>query len=263
MSTEGVRMTSVFRRTLLGVNVDHIATIRQARGTQFPDPVYAAAIAESSGADQITIHLREDRRHIQERDLEILRQTIQTRLNLEMAATQEMMAIALANRPDMVTLVPESREEKTTEGGLDVVNHFTALQGFIQSLRSFGGHVSLFVDPDEDQIRASSEMGVDYIEIHTGDYCSERHLFHSATEFEEHRAREFQRIESAALLAAKLNLRVAAGHGLDYDNVTEIVNIGPIEEVNIGHSIVARALFVGFEAAVAQMAAILRRKKTV
>ena len=240
-------------RPRLGVNVDHVATIRQARGTSYPDPVEAAAAAESAGADQITIHLREDRRHIQDRDVRVLRQTVRTRLNLEMAMTGEMADIALAVRPDMITLVPERREEQTTEGGLDVVGHEKELADYIATLRPFGGKISLFVDPRADQIAASARLGVDAVELHTGDYCVERSSFDSATAFDEEVSRRLAELRYAATAADSLGLEVAAGHGLDVRNVRAVAAIGEIVEFNIGHSIVARALMIGFEAAVREM----------
>ena len=232
-------------RTRLGVNVDHVATIRQARATRYPDPVTAASIAELAGADQITIHLREDRRHIQDRDLRIMRETIQTRMNLEMAATDEMLSIALEIRPESVTLVPEKREERTTEGGLDVIANQAELGPYLERLSEGGIATSLFIDPDPDQIAASASLGVDIVELHTGDYAE--------ADCDDSRDRELTRLEAAAEQAAALGLVVAAGHGLDYVNVREIAAIAQVEELNIGHSIVARALFVGFERAVREM----------
>ena len=237
-------------RTRLGVNVDHVATIRQARGTRYPDPVTAAAIAELAGADQITVHLREDRRHIQDRDLRILRETVQTRLNLEMAATSEMLGIALDLRPDSVTLVPEKREEQTTEGGLDVVGHEATLAAFCDQLMDADIAVSLFIDPDSDVIAAAARLGVDIVELHTGDYAE--------ADDDEARDAELSRLEQAAEEAADASLIVAAGHGLDYVNTREVAAISTIEELNIGHAIVARALFVGFDRAIREMLAILR-----
>lgn len=234
----------------LGVNVDHIATIRQARGVSEPDPVVAAAIAELAGADGITVHLREDRRHIQDRDVEILRKTVKTRLNLEMALTDEMVAIALKVLPDSVTLVPEGRHELTTEGGLDVSLLQTTLKEKISLMRQAGIIVSLFIEPDIDQIKASHRVGADYIEIHTGTYCeamvpAERKL-------------QLQRIEVAISAARKLGLGVNAGHGLDYRNVQAVVALKGIEEFNIGHSIIARAALVGMDQAVREMIILLQ-----
>jgi len=236
--------------TRLGVNVDHVATIRQARGTRYPDPVTAAAMAELAGAHQITIHLREDRRHIQDRDLRILRDTVQTRLNLEMAATDEMLDIALAVRPDSVTLVPEKREERTTEGGLDVAGAIDSLTVVCDQLMAADIVVSLFIDPDSESIEAASRLDVDVVELHTGDFAE--------ADDDETRDGEVQRLESAARLATSCSLIVAAGHGLDYVNTPEIAAIEEIEELNIGHAIVARAVFVGFDQAVREMLALMQ-----
>ncbi|MFL5353730.1 pyridoxine 5'-phosphate synthase [Archangium sp.] len=234
----------------LGVNVDHVATLRQARRTPYPDPVTAAAIAELAGAGQITIHLREDRRHIQERDLRILRETVQTLLNLEMAATQEMVKIAYEHKPDVVTLVPERREELTTEGGLDAAGQRDHIAKIIKNLKDGDIPVSLFIDPDLDQVRASHKVNADRIELHTGRYCEARN--------ERERSRELARIVDAAKAASRLGMTVAAGHGLNYDNVLPIARIEEIDELNIGHSIVARAVLVGFERAVREMVELLR-----
>ena len=234
----------------LGVNVDHVATVRQARGVSEPDPVTAAALAELAGADSITVHLREDRRHIQDRDVEILRRTIKTRLNLEMAATEEMVGIALKILPDAVTLVPEKREELTTEGGLDVSLHRNLIKKQTDLLRQGGILVSLFVDPDLEQIRMSHRVGADCIEIHTGSYCEARSA--------ELRRAELDKIETAIRAARKLGLGVNAGHGLNYQNIRDVVSLGGIEEFNIGHSIVSRAVLVGMERAVREMAALVR-----
>jgi pyridoxine 5-phosphate synthase len=234
----------------LGVNVDHVATVRQARGGIEPDPVTAAAIAEMAGADSITVHLREDRRHIQDRDLTLLRQTVKTRLNLEMAATDEMVGIALAIRPDYVTLVPERREELTTEGGLDVLRHLQQLESPIARLRQAGILVSLFIDADLRQVEASQRAGADYIEIHTGCYCD------AATP--ETSRSELGKIEAAVRASHLCGLGVNAGHGLNYHNVRPVAALSGIEEFNIGHSIVSRALFVGLERAVREMAALVR-----
>ena len=234
----------------LGVNVDHVATLRQARRTTYPDPVTAAALAELAGAGQITIHLREDRRHIQDRDLRILRETVQTLLNLEMAATQDMVKIAYEYKPDVVTLVPERREELTTEGGLDVAGQREPIAKIIKNLKDGEITVSLFIDPDLDQVRASHKVNADRIELHTGRYCEARN--------ERERARELSRIVDAAKVAAKLGMSVAAGHGLNYDNVHPIARIEEIDELNIGHSIVGRAVLVGFERAVREMFELMR-----
>lgn len=229
----------------LGVNVDHIATIRQARGIAEPDPVAAAMLAELAGAQGITVHLREDRRHIQDRDVELLRKTIKTRLNLEMALTDEMIAVALKVLPDAVTLVPEGRHELTTEGGLDVCLLRSTLKQKIALLKQAGIVVSLFVEPDIEQIKASHRVGADYIEIHTGTYCE-------MTSPPDQR-QQLQRIELAVSAARKLGLGVNAGHGLNYRNVGPVAALKGIEEFNIGHSIVARAALVGMERAVREM----------
>ncbi|HYI03067.1 pyridoxine 5'-phosphate synthase [Hyalangium sp.] len=234
----------------LGVNVDHVATLRQARRTTYPDPVTAAALAELAGAQQITIHLREDRRHIQDRDLRILRDTCQTLLNLEMAATAEMVKIAYEYKPDVVTLVPERREELTTEGGLDVGGQREQVAKIIKNLKDGEITVSLFIDPDLDQVRAAHKVDADRIELHTGRYCEARN--------ERERGRELSRIVDAAKSAAKLGMSVAAGHGLNYDNVQPIARIREIDELNIGHAIVGRAVLVGFERAVREMLELMR-----
>jgi len=236
----------------LGVNVDHVATVRQARGINEPDPVTAAAIAELAGADSITVHLREDRRHIQDRDVEVLRKTIKTRLNLEMAATDEMVGIALKILPDYVTLVPEKRQELTTEGGLDVVRNRQELKTAIEMLQQGGIPVSLFVDPDIEQIKESHRLGADTIEIHTGAYCEARRA--------DERQLELVKIQNAIRAGRKLGLGVNAGHGLNYHNVQEVVALGGIDEFNIGHSIVSRAVLVGFERAVREMVDLIRKE---
>jgi pyridoxine 5-phosphate synthase len=234
----------------LGVNVDHVATVRQARRTVEPDPVTAAALAELAGADGITVHLREDRRHIQDRDVEVLRRTVKSRLNLEMAATEEMVGIALKLRPDSVTLVPEKRAELTTEGGLDVMQQRQVLLKPIELLRQAGIVVSLFIDPDLEQIKAAHRLGAEVIEIHTGNYCD--------AVSSEVRRNELARIEAAVRGGRKLGLGISAGHGLDYRNVGAVVALGGIEEYNIGHSIVSRAVLVGMEQAVREMVALVR-----
>lgn len=237
-------MRSVRRR--LGVNIDHVATLRQARGGSSPDPVAAASIAEHNGADGITVHLREDRRHIQDRDLELLLRTVQTRINLEMAVTEEMVGIALAARPYSSTLVPEKRREVTTEGGLDVVGNRDAVRSAVSRLKAAGILVSLFVDPDPAQVEASAEVGADAIEIHTGPYCEAfRHGRH---------ARELLSMSAAAAAAAAGGLKVFAGHGLDVRNLVPVLDLPEIEEFNIGHSIIARAVFLGLGAAVREIA---------
>lgn len=237
----------------LGVNVDHVATLRQARRVAYPDPVTAASLAELAGAGQITIHLREDRRHIQDRDLRLLRQTVQTLLNLEMAATQDMVKIAYEHKPDLVTLVPERREELTTEGGLDVAGGREHIARVVKNLRDGDILVALFVDPDVEQIRASHKVNAQRVELHTGRYCEARDA--------QEREREHARIVDAAKAAAKLGLGVAAGHGLNYDNVHAIAKIREIDELNIGHAIVARAVLVGFERAVRDMLELMREAR--
>jgi len=234
----------------LGVNVDHVATIRQARGGNEPDPVAAAAIAELAGADGITVHLREDRRHIQERDVVLLRKTIKTRLNLEMAPTDDMVAMALKILPDMVTLVPEKREELTTEGGLDVSLHRLLIKKQVDLLRQGGIAVSLFVDPEIEQLKMSHRVGADYIEIHTGNYCDAKK--------DEMRKNELAKIETAIRAGRKLGLGVNAGHGLNYWNVRDVVALGGVEEFNIGHSIISRAVLVGLDRAVREMGDLVR-----
>ncbi|HEX8910451.1 MAG TPA: pyridoxine 5'-phosphate synthase [Anaeromyxobacteraceae bacterium] len=237
----------------LGVNVDHVATLRQSRRTSYPDPVQAALLAELAGADQITIHLREDRRHIQERDLAVLRKTVQTRLNLEMAATQDMVKIAFEAKPDSCTLVPERREELTTEGGLDVAANRDALRKVVATLKDAEITVSLFVDPDMDQIRAAHRVEADVVEIHTGRYADAR--------LAQDRRRELARVVDVAKAAAKLGLQVAAGHGLNYQNVLPVAAVPEIEELNIGHSIVGHAILVGMERAVREMRELLARAR--
>jgi pyridoxine 5-phosphate synthase len=229
----------------LSVNIDHIATLRQARKGVEPEPVAAAAIAELAGAAGIIVHLREDRRHIQDRDLRLLRQTVQTRLNLEMAATDEMQRISLEVKPNIITLVPEKREELTTEGGLDVAARVSALHEYVQRIQNAGIPVSLFVDPDEKQIAASKKTGARWVEIHTGAYAN--------AGSETVRDRELHKILEAAKLAASLGLRVGAGHGLNYVNVKRIADIPEVEELNIGHSIISRASLAGLERAVRDM----------
>jgi pyridoxine 5-phosphate synthase len=232
----------------LGVNVDHVATLRQARGTRYPDPVAAALLAEQAGADSITIHLREDRRHIQERDLEIMLRMVQTRVNLEMAATDPMIEIARASAPRDCCLVPERREELTTEGGLDVAAEAQRIGAACKRLAERGIRVSLFVDPDFQQLEASAAAGAPVVELHTGAYAE-------ATGAQA--ARELARVRAAAERAHALGLTVHAGHGLNYQNVAPIAAIPEIVELNIGHAIVAQALFDGIGAAVAKMKALM------
>jgi pyridoxine 5-phosphate synthase len=234
----------------LGVNIDHVATVRQARGVMYPDPIAAAAIVELAGADGIVAHLREDRRHIQDRDLRLLREVIQTRLNLEMAATEEMIQMALATKPNIVTLVPEKREELTTEGGLDVIKSFQSIKKAIQRLQKGGIPVSLFVDPRSDQIKASERVGANAIEIHTGHYCDAK----TPAEADE----ELKKILDAVAEASHRDLQIAAGHGLNYVNVQRMAEIKEIEEFNIGHSIIARAILVGLDRAVREMIALIK-----
>ena len=233
----------------LGVNIDHIATIRQARRTVEPDPVVAAAIAELAGADGITVHLREDRRHIQERDVQILRQTVRTHLNLEMAAVPEMVVLAQAIRPDYVTLVPERREEITTEGGLDVVRAGNLLIKTVETLQESGIPVSLFVDADPEQLKAAAQTGAQWVELHTGKYAN--------CQKEADIKAELKYLTRGAELATSLGLRVNAGHGLTYQNTRAIAQIPLMEELNIGHSIISRAVLVGLEQAVREMKAII------
>jgi len=233
----------------LSVNVDHIATIRQARRGIEPDPVAAAVLAELAGAEGIIAHLREDRRHVQDRDLRLLRETVQTKLNLEMAATGEMQRIALEVKPDITTLVPEKREELTTEGGLEVASRTDFMKSYISRLQQGGIAVSLFIDPDDSQIAAARKSGADWIEIHTGAYANAK--------TEKDRGRELVKITEAAKLAGSLGLRVGAGHGLNYVNVRKIACIPEVEELNIGHSIISRAALVGMDRAVREMKALI------
>ena len=234
----------------LGVNIDHVATLREARKTTEPDPVTAAMVAEHGGADQITFHLREDRRHIQNRDARLISELAQTRVNMEMAATTEMQEIALALRPDSVTLVPEKREEVTTEGGLDLLRVNDKAAPILRALKEGGIKVAVFLNPDLAQIKEAAKLGFDAVEIHTGEYANA-----GRTEVE----RTLRAIRDAASSTAKHGLKVHAGHGLTYHNVRPIVEIREIEELNIGHSIISRAMFVGIEQAVREMAALLKR----
>ncbi len=229
----------------LSVNVDHIATLRQARRGDEPDPVAGALLAEMAGVDGIIVHLREDRRHIQDRDLRLLRQVVKTHLNMEMASTEEMVSIAQEVGPDMVTLVPERREELTTEGGLDVAGKLRILSPILKSLQGKGIVVSLFIDPEPEQIKSASKLEADFVELHTGRYAEAES---TAAELE-----ELERLEEMATMAHKLGLGVGAGHGLNYRNVRNVARIEVVEELNIGFSIIARALFVGLERAVREM----------
>ena len=234
----------------LAVNVDHVATVRQARGIDEPDPVLAAGIAELSGADGIICHLREDRRHINDRDLRLLRQTVKTRLNMEMAAVDEVVEIALEIKPDLVTLVPEKREELTTEGGLDVKARADHYRSITEQLKTAGIRVSFFVDPDKEQIETAHQCGADIVEIHTGHYSEAR------TESEA--IERFGSVAKAVASAADLKLDISAGHGLNYTNIKRFKGLPKVEEYSIGHSIVARAVLVGFERAVREMVALVR-----
>jgi len=238
----------------LCVNIDHVATVRQARRTDEPDPVRAAVLVEMAGADGITVHLREDRRHIQDRDVALLMSTVRTGVNLELAASSEVVNLACAWVPMQVTLVPEKREEITTEGGLDLssAEKRAPVAGAVRRLADAGIRTSLFIGPDEATIRASMDLGADAVELHTGEYASTRGP---------ERGAQLHRVNAAASLARKLNLDVHAGHGLTYENVTPIAAIPEIEELNIGHSIVARALFTGLEPAVREMATLIRRAR--
>lgn len=233
------------KKLLLGVNIDHVATIREARKGIEPDPIHAAVLAELAGADQITVHLREDRRHISDRDVLLLRQTIKTKLNLEMAVVREIIDIAKQIKPDSVTLVPEKREEITTEGGLDVKNNFDGVSAAINELQSAGIPVSLFIDPDLDQVEWAYKSGVKQVEFHTGQYANARS--------EAERTQELARLSEAARVASNLGITVKAGHGLNYQNVQAVAAIPSIVELNIGHSIVSRAVLTGLNEAVSTM----------
>ena len=232
----------------LGLNIDHVATLRQARRSRYPDPVHAALLAEQAGADSITLHLREDRRHIQDSDVDALAGLLQTRMNLEMANTPEMLAIAARVRPADCCLVPERRAEVTTEGGLDVAGNAAALRGSCATLAAAGVRVALFIDPDHAQVEASAAAGAPVVELHTGQYAEARGA---------DAARELQRLHEAARHAAQLGLEVHAGHGLHYHNVQPVAAIPQVVELNIGHAIVARAVFSGLEAAVREMKALM------
>ena len=236
-------------KTRLNVNVDHVATLREARRGDEPDPVTAAAQAELAGAGGIVVHLREDRRHVQERDLLLLRQTVRTKLNMEMAVTDEMIEIACGTLPDVVTLVPEKRQEITTEGGLDVRGDTERIAAGIEKLKSSGLFVSIFTDPDPDQISASAQAGAHMVEIHTGSYANTRD--------ETGMMMELDKIRKSTEDALSQRLRVSAGHGLNYSNVTAVSQINGIEELNIGHSIISRAVFSGMEKAVRDMIKLL------
>jgi len=235
----------------LGVNVDHVATVRQARKVKEPDPVAAVIIAELAGADSIVVHLREDRRHIQERDVRILREVVTTRLNLEMAPTDSMVKFALSLKPDQVTLVPERREELTTEGGLNVIENKEHLASVVNLLQDAGILVSLFIDPEIPQIKAAAKMNVNAIELHTGNYAN--------ADTPQRAQEELGKLEDATSFGLKQELIVNAGHGLNYHNVIPVASIHGIEELNIGHSIVARAILVGMDEAVREMIELIRR----
>jgi pyridoxine 5-phosphate synthase len=234
----------------LAINVDHVATLRQARGIDEPDPVLAAGICELAGAQGIVVHLREDRRHIQDRDVFLLRQTVKTKLNLEMGATKEIIDIALEVKPDMITLVPEKRKELTTEGGLNVSGQKKKLKSVVDKFSKTGIPVSIFIDPDSRQIKASQEVGATFVEIHTGRYCD-------ATS-EEERDKEFELVAEAAEEAFEAGLRVNAGHGLNYLTTQRIARLETIEELSIGHAVMARAILVGLDQAVREMLALMR-----
>lgn len=232
----------------LGVNIDHVATVRQARKTYEPDPVWAAALAELGGADGITLHLREDRRHIQDRDLRVLSETVTVKLNLELAADNDVLAIACRTRPDQATLVPERREEITTEGGLDVVAHRGVVESAVKQLKDAGVSVSLFLDPDERQIATAAELGVDAVELHTGQY---------ALASRADRPSQLEKLTAAGRQIKGAGMVLHAGHGLNYQNVTEVAEIPAMHELNIGHSIIARAIMVGLQNAVREMKDLL------
>jgi len=236
------------KRIRLGVNIDHVATIRNARRTFEPDPVHAAVIADLAGADQITLHVREDRRHVNERDLRLIKEVIHSRVNLEMAVTEEMINLALEVKPHQVTLVPEKREEITTEGGLDVAGQKEKIKEAIKRLKEAGILVNLFIDPEEEQLKAAAEVGADAVELHTGRYAEA-----FAEKNEKLVEEELERLRKAARLGKKLGLKVYAGHGLTYKNVKPIAEIPEIEELNIGHSIVANAVLKGLKEAVQEM----------
>ncbi len=238
----------------LGVNIDHVATVRQARRTFEPSPVFAALIAQQAGADQITLHLREDRRHIQDRDLELIKELVIVPVNLEMAPTVEMKEIALRVKPDRITLVPERREEITTEGGLDVAGMKDFLRDYVREFKENSIEVSLFIDPEIKQVEASADIGADAVELHTGTYANlwNDHRFHEAE-------KELKRLEEAGRLAKDLGLRVYAGHGLTYQNVKGVLRLKEIiEELNIGHSIIANSVLFGLERAVREMISIIK-----
>lgn len=241
------------KELFLGVNIDHVATLRQARGTRYPDPVQAAMDAEEAGADGITLHMREDLRHIQARDVRLIKAVLQTRMNLELAVTDAMLDFAEEISPEHTCLVPEKREELTTEGGLDVITHQKAVERAVRRLQKMGSEVSLFIDPDHDQIKASAEIGAPVIEIHTGCYAD------ATTVAQQNH--ELQRIKEAVEYATSLNLIVNAGHGLHYHNVKPIAAIKDLHELNIGHAIISRALFCGMKEAVRHMRQLMQEAR--
>ena len=246
-------MSSGISTIHLGLNIDHVATLRQARGTVYPDPLAAALLAEQSGADSITLHLREDRRHIQDQDVRSIRRVLQTRMNLEMACTEEMLGLAEEIKPQDVCLVPEKRAELTTEGGLDVVSHYELISAAVHRLSSAGIRVSLFIDPENKQLEAAAKMGAPVIELHTGAYAEHQGQSQMA---------ELVRIKAAAKYGSELGLVVNAGHGLHYENVQSIASIPEIVELNIGHAIVARAVFDGLAAAVSEMKRLMLQARS-
>jgi pyridoxine 5-phosphate synthase len=233
----------------LGVNIDHVATVRQARRTFEPDPVWAASLAELGGADGITVHLREDRRHIQDRDVRLLRETVSVKLNLELACSEEIVGIACDVRPDQATLVPERREEVTTEGGLDVIRHRVAVARAIERLRQAGIYVSLFLDPDPEQLAAAAALGAEAVELHTGQYALAKGREQAA---------ELAKLAAAGERIRSLGMALHAGHGLNYHNVGPVAQIAGMHELNIGHAIISRAIFTGLERAVREMKALLQ-----
>jgi pyridoxine 5-phosphate synthase len=241
------------KELLLGVNIDHIATVRQARGTRYPDPVQAAMDAEEAGADGITLHMREDLRHIQARDVRLIKQVLQTRMNLELAVTDAMLDFAEEILPEHACLVPEKREELTTEGGLDVLTHQKAVEHAVRRLQRIGSEVSLFIDPDKEQIRAAADTGAPVIELHTGCYADAANV--------DQQNYELERIKQAAEYASGLNLIVNAGHGLNYQNVKPVAAIKELLELNIGHAIIARALFCGLKEAVRHMRQLMQEAR--
>lgn len=240
-------------KVFLGLNIDHVATLRNARGIAYPDPVYSAFIAEQSGVDGITVHLREDRRHITDRDVRLLRETIQTTMNLETSITEEMISIVCSLKPDSCCLVPERRQELTTEGGLDVISNFKKIKNIISRLSDFGIKVSLFIDPDDQQISASYDAGSSCIELHTGAYSNSSN--------KKTQLLEYKRIQHSISCALNYNLQVNAGHGLNYHNVQAIAMLSSIKELHIGHSIISRAIFCGLPQAIRDMKELLQESR--